>query len=70
MSIIGTNAASGAANAAVGLQAFWQKVASALDRLVINRSRRAVPAIALRQSGHDFGRCRRLMRRGASLSGH
>ena len=43
-------------------ETFWRKIAEALDRLVINRSSRAIPATALRRARHDGYRCRRLMR--------
>ena len=51
-------------SAAWGLQTFWQKIAQSLDRLVVNRSYRAIPTTALRRAKHDRDRCRRLMRQG------
>ena len=45
-------------------ETFWRKIVEALDRLVINRSCRAIPATALRRARHDGHRCRRLIRQG------
>jgi hypothetical protein len=61
MSVIPTHV--GRAKASVGwdLQTFWRKIAHALDRLVVYRSHRFVPAAALRRSKYDHDRCRRLM---------
>lgn len=46
--------ASDAVNGASELRTFWRRIARALDRLVVSRGRRAVPAIVLRGSKHDF----------------
>jgi hypothetical protein len=42
---------------------FWQRLARALDASFANRSKRAMPADALRRSRRDIERCRRLLRR-------
>jgi hypothetical protein len=47
---------------------FWGNIVQALDRLMVNRSLRAVPALAIRRSAYDFDRCRRLMRQGSIAS--
>ena len=60
MGVIPNDGAS-AADQAGQPQTLWQKFAQALDRLVVNRSHRAVPAMALRRSKHDHDRCRRMM---------
>jgi hypothetical protein len=56
----GRRAADGA-----GPQSFWQRTAQALDRVMAQRSERAVPAVVLRRSRSDIARCRRLMLEGA-----
>lgn len=61
MSVVPTDPASTAADPAGEPRTIWQKFAEALDRLVLNRSHGAVPAMALRRSKHDHDRCRRLM---------
>jgi len=43
------------------LRTVWQRLAQALDRLVTERSRRAVSPAALRRAKYDLNRCRRLM---------
>jgi len=53
-----------AVKAAIGAakpRRFWRGFARALDRLVVDRSKRAVPAAALRRSRQDIERCRRLL---------
>jgi hypothetical protein len=47
---------------------FWPRLAQALDTYLVGRSRRVVPAAALRRSKHDINRCRRLMHRGAAMT--
>lgn len=42
-------------------QTFWQRLARALDRLVVQRSRHAVPANMLRRSKNVHDRCRRMI---------
>jgi len=64
MSVIPTDVKSTKGNGGWEFETFWQKIAEALDRLVINQSSRAIPAIALRRARHVGHRCRRLMRQG------
>jgi hypothetical protein len=64
MSVIPAEVKRTEGSAGFELRAFWQKFAHALDQLVVNRSYRAVPALALRRAKHDRDRCRRLMGRG------
>jgi hypothetical protein len=64
MSVIPTNVKRLKGNADWELQTFWQKIAHALDRLLVERSYRAVPATALRRAKHDRDRCRRLIHQG------
>jgi hypothetical protein len=40
---------------------FWQRIAQLVDRHIVDRSRREVPAIALRRSNYDLNRCRRML---------
>jgi hypothetical protein len=50
------------------ISALWttlQRIVGALDRLVAQRSRRTVPAVAMRGSDSDIRRCRQLMLEGA-----
>ncbi len=61
MGFIPTASAGSAANGSEEPQRLWQRIAQALDRFVVYRSQRAVPAIVLRRSKHDLDRCRRLM---------
>lgn len=61
MGVVPTDPASAAASRAGQPRTFWQRFADALDRLVVKRSHRAVPAMALRRSKYDHDRCRRLM---------
>jgi len=42
-------------------QTFWQRLARALDRLVVQRSRHAVPANMFRRSKNEHDRCRRMI---------
>jgi hypothetical protein len=64
MNVISTDVRRFKGNAYWELQTFWQKIAHALDRLLVDRSYRAVPATALRRAKHDRDRCRRLMHQG------
>jgi hypothetical protein len=68
MSIIPVDEAPRAGNGATKPPDFWQSLAEALDAYFVDRSRRAVPAIALRRSKHDVDRCRRLMRNGSAMA--
>jgi hypothetical protein len=61
MGVVPTNPARSAANDGSEPQTFWQRIVQSLDQLVINRSRQAVPAIALRRSKYEFARCRHLL---------
>ena len=61
MGVFPTDPESSAANGVGQPQTFWQRIAQSLDQLVVNRSRHAVPAIALRRSKYEFARCRRLL---------
>lgn len=65
MGVIATDPASSAANRAGEPQTFWQRISQALDRFVVCRSQRVVPAVALRRSKYDLDRCRRLMLQGS-----
>jgi hypothetical protein len=47
---------------------FWQRFAQALDACFVDRSRRAVPAAALRRSKLDIDRCRRLMPKSSAIA--
>jgi hypothetical protein len=40
---------------------FWQRFARALDAYLADRTKQAVPEIALRRAKHEIARCRRLM---------
>jgi hypothetical protein len=40
---------------------FWQRIAQFLDRLVVDRSYRAVPTTALGRSRYELNRCRRML---------
>jgi hypothetical protein len=61
MGVVPMDPASVTANRAGQPQTFWQKFVEALDWLVVDRSHRAAPAMALRRSKYDHDRCRRLM---------
>jgi hypothetical protein len=69
MGVIANNPARSAANGAAEPQTFWQRISRALDRFVVCRSQRAVPAVALRRSKHDLDRCRRLLLLGSNSPG-
>jgi hypothetical protein len=62
MSVIPADVQSAASNEIGESPTLWQKIAKALDRLVINRSRRNIPTMALRRAKYEHDRCRRLMR--------
>ncbi|MGD0023308.1 MAG: hypothetical protein ABSC37_01590 [Xanthobacteraceae bacterium] len=64
MSVIPIDTAASAASGAAKPRRFWQRFAQALDRLVVYRTKRAVPEIVLRRCKHDIDRCRRLMLHG------
>jgi hypothetical protein len=57
-----------AVNGAAKPEGFWQRIAQALDAYFVDRSRRAVPAAALRRSKHDIDRCRRLMPKSSAIA--
>lgn len=40
---------------------FWRRLAKMLDAYLIDRTKRAVPEVALRRSRFELARCRRLM---------
>jgi hypothetical protein len=61
MSVIQADVQSTAGNEAGEFPTLLQKIARALDRLAINRSRRTIPAMALRRARYQHDRCRRLM---------
>jgi hypothetical protein len=61
MGVIPTASATGSVDCAGRPATFWQRIARLLDQLVVNRTKRAVPAIALRRSDRDIRRCRQLM---------
>jgi len=61
MSATPDNPVRNAANGEGHPQTFWQRLAQSLDRLVVNRSRQAVPAVALRRSKYELRRCRRML---------
>ena len=64
MSVIPTDVGRTKGDAVWQFRPSWQKIAEALDRLVVDRSCRAIPATALRRAEHDRDRRRRLMRQG------
>ena len=64
MSVIPTDVKGTKGNAGWAFETFWRKIAQALDRLVVNRTCRAIPATALHRAKYDLDRCRRLMREG------
>jgi hypothetical protein len=61
MSVIPIDVQIAGGNAAGESPKLWQKIAKALDQLVINRSRCVVPAVALWRARHEQDRCRQLM---------
>jgi hypothetical protein len=65
MGVVPFNKRRGAGKASA-LQTALQRIVRALDRLVVKRSRRVVPVIALRRSDHDVRRCRQLMLEGSN----
>jgi len=46
---------------------FWHRLAQALDARFEYRSKRAMPAAALRRSRRDIERCRQLLRKGVRV---
>jgi hypothetical protein len=46
---------------------FWYRLAQALDTSFADRSKRAMPAIALRRSRRDIEHCRQLLRKGVRV---
>jgi len=64
MSVIPTDVGSTKGDAGWQFRTSWQKISEALDRLVVDRSCRAIPATPLRRAGHDRDRRRGLMRQG------
>jgi hypothetical protein len=50
------------ANTAAG---FWRRFGQALEAYSVDRTKRAVPEIALRRSKHEIDRYRRLMLKGS-----
>jgi len=67
MSVLPAAEKPGAVAGATKPKGFWQRFAEALDAYLADRSRRVVPAVALRRSKHDIDRCRRLMHRTAAV---
>lgn len=61
MSVVPVDEPPGAASRAAKPPGFWQRLAQTLDRLCADRTKRAVPEVALRRSQHEVERCRRLM---------
>jgi hypothetical protein len=61
VSVIASDRARNAVERAAKPRRFWQRFAQALDRLVVNRTKRSVPDVVLRRSKLDVDRCRRLM---------
>jgi hypothetical protein len=49
---------------------FWRKLAQVLERHRVERTKRAVPEIALRRSKHEVERFRRLMLKGSLVPAH
>ena len=62
MSVIRTGLQRTAGNEAKESATLWQRIARSLDRLAIERSHRAIPAMVLRRASYQHDRCRRLMR--------
>jgi hypothetical protein len=50
-----------AASTTAKREGFWQRLMVALDQHFVERSKRAVSAVTLRNSKRDMDRCRRLM---------
>ena len=61
MSADPTDSKDSLAKPARGPWTFWQRIAQSLDRFVVSRSQRAVPAVALRRSKYVHDRCRRML---------
>jgi hypothetical protein len=61
MSVIPAHELGGAANAAPKPECFWQGLSRAIDAYLADRTKKVIPAITLRRSRHEIGRCRRLM---------
>jgi hypothetical protein len=61
MSVLPINSAGESASRSAKSHELWQRLAHMLDRLVVSRTKRAVPESVLRRSKHDIDRCRRLM---------
>jgi len=67
MSVIPVDDHSGAADSAAR-PGFWQRFARALDEYFIDRTKRAVPELALRRCRQDVSRVRRLAKRSATAT--
>jgi len=67
MSVIPVDDHSGAADGAAK-PGFWQRFARALDEYFIDRTKRAVPELALRRCRQDVSRVRRLANRSATAA--
>jgi hypothetical protein len=68
MSVIPMDELPGAAGGTSRRGGFWQRLGQAMDAYLVDQSKRAVPATALRRSKHDIARCRRLMHRGSEIA--
>ena len=65
MSVVPVGESPAVASTATKREGFWHRLAQALDRHFVDRSKRAVPPVMVRRSKHDIDRCRRLMRKNA-----
>jgi hypothetical protein len=65
MSVVPVDKPPGVASTAAERQGLWHRLAQALDRHLVDRSKRAIPATTLRRSELDIDRCRRLMHKNA-----
>lgn len=57
----------GGASRTTKREGFWQRLMAALDQHFVERAKRAVPAVTLRNSKRDMDRCRRLMHQAAAI---
>jgi hypothetical protein len=67
MSVVPADEPSRAGNAATKPKSFWQRLSRAVDAYLAERTKKAIPAIALRRSRHEIMRCRRLMHRSVAV---
>ena len=65
MSVVPVDEPPGVTGTEAERKGFWHRLARALDQHFVDRSRRAVPATALRRSKRDIERCHQLMHKNA-----